>query len=96
MIPPFDYLLAVNPSNEVIVKTSNGTDISFSANAREWRLDTGKIKKCGNLPAGEVFIAPMEGTTNGVIVIDKFENDGEIFAKKGTKIIVRNGKAIDV
>lgn len=86
----------IKGSDKILVKTTNGTNFSFSVKGREWHTDTGKIKKCGNLPAGEVFIAPLESTANGVIVVDKFENDGEIFAKIGTKITVKNGKAVDV
>lgn len=82
--------------NDVLITTRNGTNLSFSLSKRKWHLDTGKIKSRGNLPGGEIFIAPLEESSNGKIVIDCFEKDGEIFARKGTEIIIKNGRAVDV
>ncbi len=45
-----------------------GTDISFSLLERTGLADTGRLCNpgdFGNLPAGEAFIAPLEGKTNG-------------------------------
>ncbi len=55
------------------VKISNpfGTEITLSVEGREWDTDVGfyiNPGEWGNLPAGEVFIAPLEGTANGVFV----------------------------
>lgn len=60
-------------SSQVIVTTSAGTNISFSIKDRTGFADTGIIKKSGsfsNLPAGESCIAPVEGSANGIIVVD--------------------------
>lgn len=92
----FEILNKVKKASKILVTTSSGTNFEFSVKGREWRIDTGKIKSFGNLPGGEVFIAPLEGTSNGKIVVDCFENDGEVFAKKGTEIIVKNGDVVDV
>lgn len=58
----------------VKVTTDAGTDISFSIEKRKWVVeDTGICRKKGsytNLPAGEIFIAPVEGTTEGKLVVD--------------------------
>lgn len=89
----------VKNSKNVEVKTSKGTNISFSVKTRKWIADTGKIgkiKNSGNLPAGEVFISPLEGTANGKIMIDSFRKDEEIYAHEGTEIIVKNGEAVEV
>ena len=83
-------------SKKISVTTKSGTDFKFSLFKREWHSDTGKIKLGGNLPGGEIFIAPLERSSNGKIVIDCFEKDGEIFARKGAEIIVKNGKAVDI
>ena len=51
----------------------NGTNISFFIKNRKWLSDNGIYTKkgdFGNLPAGEVFIAPLEEKTNGTIVVD--------------------------
>ncbi|MCD6276142.1 MAG: aminopeptidase [Thermoplasmata archaeon] len=57
----------------VRVTTELGTDITLSIEGREILTDDGILHEkgaFGNLPAGEVFIAPVEGTANGKIVVD--------------------------
>ena len=80
------------------VTTPSGTDIKFSLEKRNWFMDSGIIHKNGtggNLPAGEVFIAPLEKTAQGVIVIDYFFDEKVEYAKKGTKFIVKNGEVVE-
>ncbi|MCK4613374.1 MAG: aminopeptidase [Thermoplasmata archaeon] len=59
---------------KVHITTTPGTDLSFSIEGRKWVLeDTGICRKKGgytNLPAGEIFIAPVEGTASGKLVVD--------------------------
>ncbi len=58
---------------EAIVKSSTGTDIVMGLGDREAHPDTGIIHESGsfsNLPAGEGYIAPIEGTAEGKIVVD--------------------------
>lgn len=77
-------------SNYVEVKSKNGTDVYFSVRGRKWFMDDGDLTKpscLGNLPAGEVFIAPVENTINGTIVFDYFP-----LAKTKLKIQVENGR----
>ena len=55
------------------IETDLGTDIEFSIKDREIEMDTGDITKAGmsgNIPAGEIFTAPIEDTINGKIVAD--------------------------
>ena len=55
------------------IETDLGTDIGFSLQGRKIEVDTGDITKpgiFGNIPAGEIFTAPVEDTINGKIVID--------------------------
>ncbi len=57
----------------VFITTHNGTSISFSVKGRDARHDTGMITAPGsfsNLPAGEAFLAPVEGTAEGVLVLE--------------------------
>jgi leucyl aminopeptidase (aminopeptidase T) len=59
--------------DRVHIKTPNGTDITFSIKGRKVHADTGVITKKGafsNLPAGEAFLAPVEGTADGTLVLD--------------------------
>ncbi len=61
-------------TKKVHVTSSGGTDASFSIKGRDWITeDNGLATHRGDfttLPAGEVFIAPIEGTGEGRIVFD--------------------------
>lgn len=55
------------------VVTTKGTDISMPVNGRKILPSTGVLKNkgdSGNLPSGEVYLAPWEDQSNGVVVID--------------------------
>ena len=75
------------------VLTPSGTNIVL--HPRKWILDTGVIKNgsVGNLPAGEIFCAPLERKTDGIIVIDSMRDNKDIYAPKGTNIVVLEGNA---
>ncbi len=63
---------AVRRAERVEIKTPNGTYLSLSKKGRQTIPDTGILTKpgsFGNLPAGEVYIAPLEGTSDGVLVL---------------------------
>ncbi|MBW2979942.1 aminopeptidase [Candidatus Woesearchaeota archaeon] len=58
----------------VLVENKLGTRLSFSIKGRKCLDDNGiydKKGRFGNLPAGEACLAPLEGTTNGRLVVDK-------------------------
>ncbi len=83
-------LSAVKNSHKIEVKSTNGTNVKFSVEGREWKKDTGIIhtsRDISNLPGGEVYVGPIENSTNGVIVFDSFElSEGKV------KLLVKNGK----
>ncbi len=57
----------------VRVTTKKGTDVTMPIEGRKIIASTGVLKKIGesgNLPSGEVFIAPIEGETYGTVVFD--------------------------
>ena len=63
----------IKDAETIIVKSDNGTYLRFSVKNREFIEDTGDLTQKGafsNLPAGEVFVAPVEGTADGKIVIE--------------------------
>jgi aminopeptidase len=63
----------VNRYQEIEIISENGTFITFSKRGRKAMADTGIITKPGsfsNLPAGEVYMAPLEGTARGTLVLD--------------------------
>jgi len=77
----------------VHVTTSDGTDIRFSVDGRKWVADTGLLHNkgdFGNLPGGELFVPPVEGTGDGVIVVTG-SLAGIGILKKPVKIVVKNG-----
>jgi len=80
------------------VRTPNGTDISFDLRGREFKANTGLLNQpgsSGNLPAGEVYIAPLEGMSSGKLVVEPGINpwaneqlilevkDGKVFRMEG-------------
>jgi leucyl aminopeptidase (aminopeptidase T) len=86
----------VNQGKTAKVTTPAGTDITIEIEGRECHADTGLVHKPGefsNLPAGEAYIAPVEGTANGVIVVDG-AMVGKV--KKPIKIVVKNGLATEI
>ncbi len=68
-----DIAKTVNRAEAVEITTPNGTNISFSKKGRRAESDTGILTapgSFGNLPAGEVYLAPLEGTANGRLVLE--------------------------
>ncbi len=58
---------------EAIILSPAGTELRMSISGRKGLADTGINHKKGdfsNLPAGEAYIAPVEGKTEGKVVID--------------------------
>ncbi|KQM11704.1 leucyl aminopeptidase [Methanomassiliicoccales archaeon RumEn M1] len=63
----------LDAGESVRVTAPGGTDVRFSIKGREAKLDDGNIVAPGtggNLPAGETYICPVNGTTEGVICFD--------------------------
>lgn len=63
----------VNMAEFIKIKTPNGTSVSFSKRGRKALSDTGILTRkgsFGNLPAGEVFLAPVEFTARGILVLE--------------------------
>lgn len=63
----------INTAQDIELKTRNGTQLSFSKAGRKAYADTGILTKAGsfgNLPAGEAYLAPLEGTANGRLVLE--------------------------
>ena len=63
----------VNAAESIEISTPNGTSLSFSKKARKALADTGILTRKGsfsNLPAGEVYLAPAEGTARGTLVLE--------------------------
>lgn len=64
---------ALTEAREARVLSPAGTDIRFSLERRSGDVDDGLLDRpglYGNLPAGEAYIAPVEGTAEGRIVVE--------------------------
>lgn len=64
---------ALTAGREVHITSPQGTDVTLGIEGREGISDDGDLSapgSFGNLPAGEGFIAPVEGTTQGTIAFD--------------------------
>jgi len=60
-------------AEEARVTSPKGTDITMSLKGRAGIIDAGILNErgsFGNLPSGEAFCAPVEGTANGKVVVE--------------------------
>lgn len=63
----------VNQAEEIFVSCPNGTSMRFGKQGRRAAGDDGLLAAAGsfgNLPAGEVYLAPLEGTSSGTMVLE--------------------------
>jgi aminopeptidase len=60
-------------TNAIRVKAPAGTDITLPVEGREAHASSGVFRDrgmWGNLPTGEAYLAPLEGRSRGVVVVD--------------------------
>ncbi len=84
-------------AEEVYVTAPNGTELKFVVRGREFIADTGILTapgSFGNLPAGEVFVAPVEGETEGVLVIEYGPEEGRL--ETPVRVTIEKGRAVEV
>lgn len=63
----------LSKGRKITITGKNGTKLTAVIDGREGLADTGILSQpgsFGNLPAGEAYIAPIEGTAEGTIVCD--------------------------
>ena len=63
----------LNKADSVVIKSPGGTDLRIGLKGRKAMLDNGDFSipgEGGNLPAGETFISPELGSSNGQLVFD--------------------------
>ncbi|MEJ5304314.1 MAG: aminopeptidase [Ignavibacteria bacterium] len=86
---------ALENSKVIRVISKNGTDVEMNIEGRKIIPSTGVLRnkgESGNLPSGEVYLAPVEGSTNGVIVFDG-SMAGIGILKNPIKVTVKDGYA---
>jgi len=77
----------------------NGTDLEFSIERRRVAVETGTLedcysagKECGvDVPGGEVYVAPIESSANGILVVDERKEN----RLKMLRLQFRNGRIVD-
>jgi leucyl aminopeptidase (aminopeptidase T) len=80
------------------VTSKAGTDITMSIEGRLKGRDTGLLHKrgdFGNLPAGEVYVAPVEGSAEGTLVFDGTIASVGVL-KKPVAVTVKEGFATNI
>lgn len=83
----------------VRVTAKNGTDITMDITGRKALPSKGLFHKkgeSGNLPTGEAYIAPLEGKSNGVFVVDGSMAGIGVIKGKPIRIEVVDGYAVKV
>ncbi len=85
-------------ASSIRLTTPKGTDLTMSIGGRKGFEDNGLyIKKgsFGNLPAGEACISPVEGSTNGKLIIDaSIAPIGKLH--KPIEIAIQDGYAVNI
>ena len=84
---------------EIRVTAPAGTDITFSISGRKSYASKGLFHakaESGNLPTGEAFLAPVEGSSNGVFVVDGSMAGLGLIKNANIKIEVENGYATKI
>lgn len=86
----------LDKGKEIKITSETGTDLRFSIDKRISEGLSGLIKKgeCGNLPSGEAFIAPVEGTAEGKYIINGSILNFKI--KEPITVIVKKGYAVEI
>ncbi|WP_244266956.1 aminopeptidase [Moorella stamsii] len=97
------YVEVLTASGVARVTSPGGTDITMELKGRIGFMDAGELQQrgaSGNLPAGEAYIAPLEGSAEGVVVLDgslagwgRLEEPIIIEVKEGLAVRVEGGEA---
>jgi leucyl aminopeptidase (aminopeptidase T) len=86
----------ITKANEARVISPGGTDITFSLKGRNGMVDAGIFTEkgsWGNLPSGEAYCAPVEGTANGRLVVEpKWYPD----LKEKMTLVFKNGHVAEI
>jgi leucyl aminopeptidase (aminopeptidase T) len=82
----------------VHVQAPAGTDIVLPIKGRQVHASSGLFREkgqWGNLPTGEAYLAPREGESNGVVVVDG-SMAGVGMVTEPIRIIVQDGYATEI
>jgi leucyl aminopeptidase (aminopeptidase T) len=81
--------------SNIRVTTKAGTDLTVEVKGRRIQVDDGDFRKPGrggNLPAGEIFVSPVVGSTCGTFIVDgSITIEDAVLVKTPIKVTVENG-----
>jgi leucyl aminopeptidase (aminopeptidase T) len=83
-------------SKEAIVTSPGGTNMKFRTEGRKGGVDAGILTErgaWGNLPSGEAYCAPVEGTCEGKLVV---ETDWYPGLKENMTLVLKKGNVIEI
>ncbi len=82
--------------SEVRITSALGTDLTLSIAGRQVAVDPGIMRTPGfrNLPSGECYVAPLEDSANGLLVIDK--SFPGILIKEPIRLTFDRGRVADI
>lgn len=91
----------LDEASQVRVVTAAGTDLEFSIAGIRAISSTGLIHSpgaFGNLPSGESYLRPLEGTARGILVVDGSMSGIGSFLESGEtiRIEIENGMAVKI
>lgn len=89
----------ISNASNIKITTDKGTDINLAVEGRDGHSDTGLNYNSGdfsNLPAGEAYVAPMEGLSEGVIVFDGSMAGVGILTDEVINVKVEEGYATEI
>ena len=94
----FKLCAMMEKTETVRVTAHGGTDIIMPIKGRKAHASSGLFREkglWGNLPTGESYLAPLEGLSNGEVVVDG-SMAGVGMVNQPIKILVRNGYAEEI
>lgn len=89
---------AMAETQMIRVSAPGGTEITLPMKGRQPIASTGLFRErgqFGNLPTGEAYLAPLEGESNGVVVVDG-SMAGIGVVSQPIRIFVKDGQAADI
>jgi leucyl aminopeptidase (aminopeptidase T) len=90
----------VRGATHIRVTTPGGTDCMFDVSGRTWLVDDGVLDQpgaFGNLPAGEIYVAPLATGADGICVIDRsIALAGEGLVDEPIRVTFEHGRIVAV
>ena len=84
-----DKISEVKDSKSITIRTGDTDELTLCLEGRDWIIDTGD----GDLPCGEVYIAPVEALTEGSVYFDSLYVEDSV-KYDDIQLTIKNGRLI--